>query len=68
MLDSKDRSTYIPVYCTSTNFHNLFNFTIFSDPEDVLKLICVKYYGIGINLDINATSVKLHLCKYFKMY
>ncbi len=32
----------------STKFHYLFNFTIFTDPEDAIKLICMKYYEIGI--------------------
>ncbi len=31
-------------YCTSTKFHYLFNFTIFTNPEDALYLICMKYY------------------------
>ncbi len=37
-------------YCTSTKFQYPFNFTIFTDPEDALILICVKYHEIGINL------------------
>ncbi len=39
-------------YCSSTKFHLfcLFNFTIFSDPENALNLICMKYYEIDINL------------------
>ncbi len=36
--------------CTSTKFHYLFNFTIFTGPEDALNLICVKYYDIGTSL------------------
>ncbi len=27
-----------------TKFHYLFNFSVFTDPEDALNLICVKYY------------------------
>ncbi len=30
-------------YCTSTKFHYLFNFNIFSDPEDALNWICIKH-------------------------
>ncbi len=36
--------------CTSTKFHCLLNCTIFTDQEDVLNLIDVKYFEIGINL------------------
>ncbi len=43
-------------YCTSTKCHYLFNFTIFTDPEDVLDLICMKYYEISINLGISSTE------------
>ncbi len=39
----------ILVYCTVSKFHYLFNFNIFTDPEDVLKLICMKYYELDIN-------------------
>ncbi len=37
-------------YCTSTKFYYVLNFTIFTDPEDVLNLICVKHNKIDINL------------------
>ncbi len=52
------------VYYTYTKFHYLFNLT--TDPEDVLNLICLKYYKICIN-EID-TSVKLNFHKYFKIY
>ncbi len=57
------------LYCTFTKFNYLINFTIFTDPEDVLNLFCMKYYEIDINqyIGINATSVKLNLYKYFKI-
>ncbi len=35
---------------TSTKFRYIFNFTIFTDPEDALILICLKYYELSINL------------------
>ncbi len=49
-------------YCTSTKLQYLFNLTIFTDPrlENVLNLICVKYFEINMKLN--------PLCKYFKMY
>ncbi len=34
----------------STKFYHLLNFIIFTDPDGVLNLICMKYYEIGINL------------------
>ncbi len=37
-------------YCTSTKFHYLFNFTIFTYPEDALNIICVQCYKMDINL------------------
>ncbi len=40
----------LPTYCTFTKFHYLINFTIFTDHEDALNLICMKYYEIDIIL------------------
>ncbi len=40
----------VTIYCTSTKFQYLSNFTIFTHPEDALNLISVKYYEIDINL------------------
>ncbi len=36
--------------CTSTKFYFLFNFTVFTYLKDVLNLICMKYYELGIHL------------------
>ncbi len=38
------------ISCTSIKFYYLFNFNIFTGVEDVLNLISMKYYEIGINL------------------
>ncbi len=50
-------------YCTSTKFHYLFNFIIFTDPEEALNLICMEWASIGIS-----ATMTLNLCKYFKIY
>ncbi len=39
--------TYSP---TSADLYYLFSFTIFTNTEHVLNLICVKYYEISINV------------------
>ncbi len=56
LCSSKQGCVKVP-YCTtlcgtvtSTKFHYLFNCTIFTYPEDRLKLFCIKYYDIGIEL------------------
>ncbi len=40
------------IYTTTSTRHTVFlqNYIIFTDPEHVLNLICMKYYEIGINL------------------
>ncbi len=55
-------------YCTSTKFHYLFNFIIFTDSKNALNLIFAKFCEILWNryqsIDISTTSVKLNLHKY----
>ncbi len=57
------------ICCTSTEFHYLFIFTVFIEPEVALNLICMKYlWNRHQSIGISATGVKLNLRKYFKIY
>ncbi len=68
-ISTRDSDTHLLIYCTSNQFYYLSNFAIFTYFEEVLNLICMKLFEIGYQfIDISATSVKLYLRNYFKIY